>query len=329
MIVCPMDRPACDVYFYEAFAEEVPELQKHLGPEIRAGFTWKTVQEEAHHTPPAALISIRTQSEIPDAWAKSVRGILARSTGFDHLLAWRSATSSPAALGCLSTYCGRAVAEQAALAWLALLRRLPAQTTQFPSFNRDGLTGVECEHRTLLVVGVGDIGHQVARIGRGLGMHVLGVDLVHRHPDVVYVEVDEALPRADVIVCAMNLTQANTRYFAYDRLRKARPGAVFVNVSRGEFSPCPDLLRLLDEHVLGGVALDVFEHEQALAHALRGGSVPDRAEFTAVLKLRERPNVLLTPHNAFNTVEALSRKAGQSAEQVRHFLKTGGFVWNV
>ena len=131
-----MEPAACDVFFYEAFEEEVPELQKHLGPGVRAAYSWKTIQEEAHAAPPAALISIRTQSEIPPGWAKSLRGVLARSTGYDHLAAWRQATGSTAALGCLSKYCGRAVAEQAALSWMALMRNLAGQSAGFASFSR-------------------------------------------------------------------------------------------------------------------------------------------------------------------------------------------------
>jgi D-lactate dehydrogenase len=318
-----------DVFFYEAFEEEAPEIQKHLGPHVRAAYSWKTIQEEGHATPPAPIISIRTQSRVPAAWSGAIKAVLARSTGYDHLLAWRQETSSAAALGSLAKYCGRGVAEHAALTWMALLRKLPAQVRQFATFSRDGLTGAECEHRTLLIVGVGDIGHQAARIGRGLGMHVLGVDIVHRHPDITYVQFDDALPRADVIVCAMNLTSANRSFFTYERLSRAKRGAIFVNVSRGECSPVPDLVRLLNDNILGGVALDVFDHEQDLAVAARSGSSEANATARAVAQLKSHPNVILTPHNAFNTTEALARKAGQTAEQVHHYLKTGTFAWTI
>ena len=66
----------------------------------------------------------------------------------------------------------RAVAEQAILLVMALLRKLPQQTQQFPRFHRDGLTGHECAGKKLLVVGVGNIGSEVVRIGQALGMAV-------------------------------------------------------------------------------------------------------------------------------------------------------------
>lgn len=316
-----------DVYFYEAFEEESLELRRHLPATLEAGFTWKTIQEAGDTAPPTGLISIRTQSVIPVAWAPLLRGILSRSTGYDHLMRYRAACGHAVPCGYLPLYCNRAVAEQALLLWMALLRRLPQQLASFASFQRDGLTGLECEGRTLAVAGVGNIGHQVIRIGTGLGMTALGVDLVQRFDWVHYVSIEEAVERADVIVCAMNLTAQNVGYFGYDRLRRARTGAVFVNVARGEMSPPGDLLRLLEEGQLGGVGLDVHDREQELAVSLRGGQPAASPAVQATLALARRADVILTPHNAFNTREAVGRKAEHAAQQVEQYLRSGTFLW--
>jgi D-lactate dehydrogenase len=146
---------------------------------------------------------------------------------------------------------------------------------------------------------------------------------------VQYADIDDALPHADVIVCAMNLTADNRNYFAFDRLSQAKRGAVFVNVSRGEFSPSTDLLRALDTGILGGVGLDVFNEEQVVAHGMRSGGAATGPEIEAVRALNLRPDAILTPHNAFNTREAVARKSVQTAQQVHHFLKTGEFIWKV
>lgn len=318
-----------DVYFYEVFEEEAEALRSLLPPSLTAGFTGQTIQERGDTAPPARLISIRTQSEVPPAWAGQIGGLLGRTTGFDHLKAYREQAGTRLPCGYLPTYCARAVAEQALLLWMALLRRLPRQTAHFARFDRDGLTGRECEGKNLLVVGVGNIGLEVARIGTGLGMRVQGVDLVPRHASVHYVAPEEGLPQADVIVCAMNLTPSSRGYFRYERLATLRPGAVFVNIARGEMSPAPDLLRALDEGRLGGVALDVYDRESVLAVSLRAGRPSDDPAVRAVLELARRPNVILTPHNAFNTVEAVDRKARQSIQQVQHFLAHGAFLWPV
>ncbi len=166
-----------DVHFYEAFEEEIVVLRQYLPAHIRAHFTSNTIQEAGDAKPPAELISIRTQSIIPPAWAGNLKGVVSRTNGYDNLVGCRIPC------GYLPHYCSHAVAEQAILLVMALLRKLPAQIAQFPAFHRDGLTGSECAGKKLLVVGVGNIGTEIVKIGQALGMQVHGVDLVRgTHP---------------------------------------------------------------------------------------------------------------------------------------------------
>ncbi len=316
-----------DVYFYEAFEEEAAELRRLMPTTISAGYTDLTTQESGDPTPPARLISIRTQSDVPLDWAPALDAILSRSTGYDHLLDYVASVARPPAVGYLPLYCHRAVAEQAMLLWMALLRKLPRQMRQFHGFHRDGLTGAECQGRTLAVVGVGRIGHEVCLIGRALGMHVLGFDREARHGHVEYAPLETALTRADVVVCAMDLNATNHGFFDSARLRQIKPGAVFVNVSRGELSPTTALLEALESGHLGGVGLDVYDHEGALAVALRTGQPTNDAEAQAALKLAQRDDVICTPHNAFNSAEAVERKSDHSVQQIVAYLDTGQFLW--
>ena len=248
------------------------------------------------------------------------------------------------------------------LLWMALLRKLPEQIWHFATFNRDGLTGAECAGRNLLVVGVGHVGGEVVKIGSGLGMNVRRVDIIPERADT---SIETGLPWADVVVCAMNLTPRNRGYFNEARLRLMKRGAIFVNVARGEMSPTADLARLLDDGHLGGVGLDVYDHERELAVALRAGragwssppqthgqddgalgqralptagdgvgavghrALPETPPAHPALKLIGRANVILTPHNAFNTHEAVERKSAQTVESVVRFLKHGRFPWAV
>jgi len=318
-----------DVYFYEAFAEEEELLRRYLPENLKAGFSWKTIQESGHSQPPAKLISLRTQSQLPLQWAGTLQGVLSRSTGYDHLLAYRNKTQAGLPLGYLPLYCNRAVAEQAMLLWMALWRKLSRQIDQLATFMRDGLTGREAQGKTLLVVGVGNIGYQVVRIGRGLEMRVLGVDIVKRHDDLDFVSIEDGLPQADVIVCAMNLTQKNRAYFNYHLLSQARRSALFINISRGELSPVADLLRLLKEKRLAGAALDVYDREGELAVASRQGIAARTPYVQTVRQLAAMENVILTPHNAFNTAEAVQRKAAQSIEQIEYIFNNGRFKWTV
>jgi D-lactate dehydrogenase len=318
-----------DTFFYEAFSEEEEALRRYLPSNISAGFTHETIQESGHTTAPSVLISTRTQSSLPSEWGRHIKGILTRSTGYDHVIPFLSGSNYQVPAGYLPLYCSRAVAEQALLLWLGLMRKIRSQLAHLPHFNRDGLTGTECVGKILLVVGVGNIGSEVYRIGKALGMDVFGVDIVERHPSIRYISIEEGIARADVICCSMNLTEENHGYFTYDLLKKAKAGAIFVNIARGELSPASVLLRLIVEGLIGGVGLDVYENEGDLATALRSGITPSNPAMRSVLDLAGHENVILTPHNAFNTKESVERKARMSVEQIEYFLKHKEFIWKV
>jgi D-lactate dehydrogenase len=324
-----MQKRTFDVFFFEAFEEEAEALRAHLPPHIKAAFTADTVQEWSGTQPDASVVSIRTQSLIPPIWAEAVDGILTRSTGYDHVVRYLASIPPPLPAGYLPLYCNRAVAEQAMLLWMALLRRLPTQREQFKQFHRDGITGRECKGKALAVFGVGNIGYEVARIGKGLGMRVMGVDVVERHRDVDFVPPNTALAEADVIVCAMNLTASNAGYFNAGCWEQSKPNALFINIARGELSPALDLAEALNTGRLGGAGLDVYDNEPELAVALRSGEPSSSVDTCALLALAQRSNVICTPHNAFNTAESVARKSEHSVQQIDAFLKTGTFLWPV
>ena len=318
-----------DIFFFEAFEEEQAALKKYNTGRFDVGCTWKTVQEYGAAEPPAELISVRTQSQIPPEWTGKIKGILTRSTGFDHLTAYRHETGAAnLKYGYLPLYCNRAVAEQALTLWMALLRKLPRQIHNFKNFNRDGITGGETRGRNLLVVGVGNIGSEVAKIGQGLGMNVQGVDLEEKFAFVNYTTYAKAAPQADIIVAAMDLNASSTAYFDYAKLKLAKPGVIFINIARGELSPLDGLLRLLEEKHFGGLGMDVYENEKLIGPAMRGEITADTPELQALKKLAQRDNVIFTPHNAFNTEEAVERKSEQSIRQLEEFKSTGNFLWN-
>lgn len=313
------------IYFYEVFAEERTSLLKYLPKDWSVAFTAQTIQESGDKRPPSPVISTRTQSIIPAAWAGDLRAILSRSAGYDHLIRFREFAHPGLALGHLYRYSGRAVAEHAAMMWLCLLRKLPAQLESMISFSRDRLTGRESAGRRLAVFGVGDIGIHVARIASALEMDVVGVDIVQRHGSVTYVTPEAALDTADVIVCSMNLTHENNGYFSHKRLSSVKNGTIFVNVARGEFARTTDLLDCLQSGKLGGVGLDVYYDEPLLAARLREGCKSDDPEFEAFQAISTRKDVILTPHNAFNSEEALDRKSAQTVAQLDHYFNTGSF----
>lgn len=312
-----------DVIFYEVFEEEEVALKKFLPPGIQAQFISKTIQELSKALPPARLISVRTQSRIPLGWAAHLVGIFTRSQGYDHLVSYRRASGRDIPCGYIREYCSRAVAEQAVLMMMVLLRKLKKQMDCFGAFSRDGLTGAECRGRRALVIGIGRIGTEIVTICRGLGMTVKGVDPRHGLKGLEYVPPARGLSWADVVLCACPLTAKTKGMLNYSMLRRVKRGTIFVNVGRGEVSPTEDLARLLSEDVLGGIGLDVFDGEYLLADSLRARRANSRTR--RIRKLKDKNNVVFTPHNAFNTQEALEEKARLSAEAVERFLRQGAF----
>ena len=318
-------------FFFEAFDEERNALLEFGCSELEHDMSWKTIQEYFSDgipdMPPADIISVRTQSIIPPKWAPHLKAILTRSTGFDHLTRYCAAVQQAPKCGYLPLYCNRSVAEQALTLWMALLRRLPLQMSHFNSFDRDGLTGQETFAKKLLVIGVGHIGSEIVAIGRGLGMEVKGIDPVRKMDDLEYTTFEEDAPWADIVAIAMNLNETNNGYFTAERLAMLKQGALLVNIARGDFTPLKPLADAIENGHLGGAGLDVFEQETAIGPSLRSSSSMDSD--SPLARLARHPNVILTPHNAFNTIEAVRRKSEQSVQQIRHFIQTGAFIWPV
>lgn len=317
-----------DVFFYELFEEEAEALKAIASGQFSFDFTGDTIQEFQAKLPPARLISIRTQSVIPDSWAKDLDGVLSRSTGYDHLVKFRERTQTAIPLGYLDEYATTAVAEHAIITALALLRKLPQQQRQFSKFCRDGLTGFQARGRKLLVVGMGRIGYEIAAMGRALAMEVRGVDIVQNKPDIDFVEPVEGIRWAEIIICAMNLTSMNAGYFNYNLLSQANSGCLFVNIARGELSPLQDLEKLLKEGRLSGIGLDVFDDEAELSTELRSGQGTSN-NYQIIKRLLDNPSVILTPHNAFNATETVTAKGEMTVRQILHFFNTGRFLWQL
>ena len=313
------------IFFYEAFDEEVSALRQCLPKNSDAGFTWKTIQEQGDARPPAALISIRTQSRVPGDWGKMLKGVLTRSQGYDHLAGFRRGSGEDVPCGFLDNYCARAVAEQAAMMMMALLRKFKKQAANFTTFSRNGITGSECRGRRALVAGVGHIGGEIADVVKGLRMEVKGFDIDPKVKDLSYVSLTEGAAWADVIFCALPLTEETRGMMGYHILKGGSAGKIFVNVSRGEISPVEDLKKLLDEGALGGIALDVFPNEDELAGTLRAGAAVANAGAQAWLDLARKENIVFTPHNAFNTSEALKKKASLTVDAMDYFSARGTF----
>jgi phosphoglycerate dehydrogenase-like enzyme len=168
----------------------------------------------------------------------------------------------------------------------------------------------EVQGRTMLVVGLGGIGTEIARRAHGLGMRVIATRNSSRDgPDFVeYVGLSDELHtlarQADVVVNATPLTPETTDLFDRDFFRAMKPGAYFINVGRGKSVVTGDLVEALNSQRIGGAALDVTDPEPLpLNHPL----------WTA-------KNVFITPHISASSDEQMGRYWLVVRENLRRYV---------
>jgi D-3-phosphoglycerate dehydrogenase len=147
--------------------------------------------------------------------------------------------------------------------------------------------GVQLFGKTLGVIGLGGIGSEVARLGKGLGMDVIGWNRTRR-AGVPLVDIDTLLAKSDVISLNLVLNDETRGFLSKERIARMKPGAILVNTARGALADEGALLDALKSGHIRHAGLDVFHAE------------PLKADH-ALAKL---PNVTLTSHAAFRTLEA-------------------------
>ncbi len=149
--------------------------------------------------------------------------------------------------------------------------------------------GVQLLGKTLGVIGLGGIGREVARIGKGMGMDVIGWNRT-RHADlsVPLVDIDTLLARSDVVSMNLTLGDQTRGFLSADRIARMKPGVIYVNTARGALADEAALIAALKSCQIRHAGLDVF-HAEPLK--------PDHP-------LAKLPNVTLTAHAGFRTLEA-------------------------
>jgi phosphoglycerate dehydrogenase-like enzyme len=169
----------------------------------------------------------------------------------------------------------------------------------------------ELSGRTLLIVGLGQIGEEVARLAAGFGMRVIGInrsgstDSPHVHEAHRTSALHECLPEADAIVVTAPLTEETSGLIGASAIARLPPGAIFVNVGRGGVVDEAALVEALRSGRLAGAALDVFACEPLPAES----------------PLWELPNVLVSPHTAALSVREDERIVSLFIENLGRYLR--------
>jgi D-lactate dehydrogenase len=259
-----------------------------------------------------------------------VRLIALRAAGFDNV-DLQAARAHGIAVARVPAYSPHAVAEHAFALLLSLNRKvhLAYDRIRHGNFSLDGLMGFDLSGKTIGIVGVGNIGSVAARIARGFGCKVIGTDPVLRDDCrgvVEYVELGELLARSDIVSLHCPLNEATRHLIGARELARMKPQALLINTSRGAVIHTAAVLNALEAKRLGGLAIDVYDREIGLFFEDRSCEKLEDQEFQRLLVF---PNVLVTPHQAFLTTEALTNIASATIENIDAFERTGRPVFEV
>ncbi len=253
--------------------------------------------------------------------------ITTRSTGTDHIdldyCKKRGITVCN-----VPAYGEHTVAEHVFALILALSRHIPeaCQHTRNGGFLFENFCGFDLFGKTIGLIGVGAIGHHVAQIAQGFGMNVIGYDVKKTSRNIEYKEFGGVLKTADIISIHVPATPETKNMISMAEFNQMKDGVVLINTARGSVIDTKALLGALESGKVGGAGLDVLPEEPLLreeAELLSTGFL-DNNDLEALIldhALAQHKNVIITPHSAFYTKEAIRKIIETTNDNINAFLK--------
>ncbi|MDO8556971.1 MAG: hydroxyacid dehydrogenase [Candidatus Jorgensenbacteria bacterium] len=325
------------IAFFELEGWEEEIVKKELAPSTgstsslqagsgQAGHEFQFVLGKAHEWGAAArdteamsiFVDSRVDGAVLDQFPQ-LKFIATRSTGFDHIdLA--ACKKRGITVSYVPGYGDNTVAEFAFGLILSLTRKIYRaidQIKEAEDFSLRGLRGVDIKGKTIGVVGTGRIGREMITIAKGFGMNVLAYDPkqddeLAQSLGFTYVPLHDLLQQSDIVSLHVPYNEATHHLINLDNIRVMKRGSYLINTARGGVLETGALLFALREEILAGAGLDVLEEEGDIKDELKflsegkveAGKLQTMLQEHALINM---PNVLITPHNAFNSQEALMR----------------------
>ena len=197
--------------------------------------------------------------------------------------------------------------------------------------NLQGSIGMDLQGKTIGIIGTGSIGCYTAKIAHGFGMKILSYDPFPREDikekfSVEYKELDELLRNSDIISVHAPSTKENFHMINDEAFGKMKNNVIFINTARGEIVDTGALYRALKSGKVLGAGLDVVECEEVLVnedlYLTKVDCVQKECLEKTLInhKLLDMPNVIITPHIAFDTIEAMQRILSTTIENINGYL---------
>ena len=302
------------------------DLQFYQEP-LTDGFDSKAILDASVISPFIySVVSAKIISRI-----KKLKLIATRSTGFNHI-DLTAAKKRKVAVANVPYYGENTVAEHTFALILALSRNLHKAYVRTSSndFSIEGLRGFDLRGKTLGVVGAGSIGVHVIKIAKGFGMEIMAFDSKPNHIltellDFNYVPLDELLKKSDIITLHCPYNQFTHHLINMNNIKKVKKGALFINTARSGIIEPKALYYAIEKNIFSGAGLDVFEGEELLKEENQMLTKNVSVEHLETLLKRNillrRENVIITPHIAFDSLEAIERILDTTAENIISFFE--------
>jgi len=323
------------VAFFEIEDWEIDYIKERLpGYELKFYkdyLTKKQAKEIKDYDAIALFIYSQINSEILDL-LPNVRFITTMSTGFDHIDI-NECKKRNVVVSNVPSYGDNTVAEHTFALLLAISRKIieSIDRTRKGNFSLENLRGFDLKGKTIGVVGTGRIGRNVIRIAKGFQMNIIAFD---KFPDQKfaeeqgfrYVDFDTLISQSDIITLHLPYSPETHHIINIKNIDKIKKGAVIINTARGGLIETHALIKALEEGIISAAGLDVLEEECFIKEEkqLLSKAFQRECDLRTALEehmLMEQENVLITPHNAFNSKEALQRILDTTIKNIRSFFE--------
>ncbi|OGK12920.1 hypothetical protein A3A93_01735 [Candidatus Roizmanbacteria bacterium RIFCSPLOWO2_01_FULL_38_12] len=262
---------------------------------------------------------------------QKLKFIATRSTGFDHIDI-EYCKKNNIVVANVPEYGSNTVAEHTFALILNLTRKIYQSVNQAKQLNFDHsqIRGIDLYDKTIGIIGLGKIGVNVLRIAHGFGMKILvntrsKSDELSQKYQFSYTDLETLLRTSDIVTLHLPLNEATKHTINKNNIVLLKKGSYLINTARGGLIDTEALMMALEKNIVAGVALDVLEEEKELNEEAQilSERFREKTDFkTLVLNhiLINHPHVLITPHNAFNSVEALNRIAHTTIKNIQGFI---------
>ncbi len=261
----------------------------------------------------------------------NLKHIAARSTGYDHIDC-REASMRGITISYVPAYGENTVAEFAMALLLTVSRKMYESIKKVQDeglFSQAGLRGFDLKGKTIGILGTGRIGVHMIRMAKGFDMNVIAFDAFPKESlaqelGFTYVSFEGLLLQSDIVSMHLPYTKETHHILNVDNIWKMKKGSIVINTARGGLIETEALVKGLREGILAGVGLDVLEEEGFIEDETRllFGAHPSEASLKTTLAnhyLIEHPSAIITPHNAFNTTEAIRHILDTATENIGAF----------